>query len=178
MSDALTVPAGEMRVVRLFRLDLAPEHIRFLRDEPGALADALGVEALDAAHVEILKLADLEQLGLATYLTEGCGVPEAEIAPDKAMLATITGRVLVILSRAFGGKAARLAPRDGIHFVAAYGQQPTDWTAAPLATESARGEATGRIPPRAARARARRIGGGIFAVVMLAVALVLWLALR
>lgn len=175
MSDLLTVRPGEMRAVRVFHLDLAPEHVRFLRDEPGALADALGVPALDPAHVQILKLADLDELGLATYLTEGAGVDEAEVAPDRARLDALTGYALILLSRAHQGRAETLTPRKGIEPVAIYGQPATDWTAGRIQTDSA---LPGRVPPRAARDRARRIGGGIFAVVMLLVALILWLVLR
>ncbi|MFD2857682.1 hypothetical protein ACFSZS_27225 [Seohaeicola zhoushanensis] len=56
-----------------------------------------------------------------------------------------------------------------------YHQVPTDWTAGKIASASA---TTPRPSPRQARSRARRIGGAIFTVVMLLVALILWLALR
>lgn len=175
MTDILTATPGERRVVRLFRLDLPAEHIRFLQQEPGALADAIGVPALDPGHVEILKVADLEQLGLVTYLTEGAGVPETEIAADRTMLETLSGHVLVLFSRALQGWSGTLTPREGIVPAAAYGQPATDWTASPVTTPSA---APGRTPPREARAASRRIGGAVFAVVIAGVALLLWIVFR
>ena len=171
----LEVTPGERRVVRLFHLDLSAEHIRFLKQEPGALADALGVPALDPGHAEILKIADLDQLGLATYLTEGAGVPEAEIAADRARLEALDGHVLVLFTRALQGWTGTLTPRDGIVSVASYGQPTTDWTAETLTTPSA---TQGRASPREVRSKARRVGGTIFAVVMVVVALILWLVLR
>lgn len=175
MSDIFTVSPGEMRAVRVFHLDLPPEHIRFLRDEPGALADALGVPSLDATHLEILRLADLDGIGLSSYLADGADVSEAEIAPDRARLDALKGHALVLLSRAHDGRAETLTPRPGIEPVGFYHQVPTDWTAGKIASASA---TTPRPSPRQARSRARRIGGAIFTVVMLLVALILWLALR
>jgi len=175
MSDPLTVPEGEARVVRLFHLALPPEQVRFLRDEPGAMADVLGLTSLDTEHADLIKIADLDELGLATYLTDGAGVPEAEVAPDRDRLAALEGWVLVVLSRAFGGKAAQIRPAKGVNLVATYGQSPTDWTARPLETESARRRTP---PPREVRARSRRIGGVIFAVIMVLVALVIYLLTR
>lgn len=175
MTDILTVTPGERRVVRLFDLDMAPEHIRFLKSEPGALAQALGVSDIDPDHAEILKVSDLEELGLATYLTEGAGIPEAEIAADRDRLAALKNHVLVVLSRAFGDRAETIRPREGIRPIAIYGQPATDWTATPIPTDSA---APGRTPPREARAAARRTGGLVFAAVMVLLAVMLWLIFR
>ena len=174
MSDALTVRKDETGVVRLFRLDMPPEQARFLQDEPAALADKLGVQTLDTDHADIVHIDDLDELGLAGYLTEGIGVAGAAIASDRAMLAALKGYVLVLLSRAFGGRAAEIRPGDGVTLLRTYGQVPTDWSGGHIETESAKPGSGVRMSPRAARAQARRIGGSIFAVFMILIALIVW----
>ncbi len=177
MSDPLEVPAGESSVVRVFHLDLAREHVRFLRDEPAAMADILGVGALDTAQADLLRLSDLGPVGLAGYLSEGMGVPETAVAADTARLKSLNGHVLVLRSGAFDPKGERIAPKPGVSLVARYGEPKTDWRGGTIQTRSARphtSPARRGLSPRAARTRARTIGGGIFAVVMLALALLIW----
>lgn len=173
---ALAVPAGERGRVRVFALDMRPEQAEFLR-EPGAADQLLGADGLDPAHIDIIRLRDLEDLGLAGYLTEGCGIPENQIAPDRDRLAALDGYAMVLRSRAFGGRAATLAPAPELRLVATYTEPGTDWSSEPIAAASARPHSAPPLSPRAARSRARRIGGALFAVVMALVALVLWLVL-
>lgn len=177
MSDPLQVRPGETRVVRVFHLDLPREQIRFVREEPAALADLLGLAALDPAQADLLTIADLEGVGLAGYLTEGMGISAADLAADADRLTALEGHVLVVRSAAFGGAGARLAPRPGVRLVAHYGELAPDWTGDAPQSASAlptANPAAARPAPRAARARARRIGGSVFAVVMIALALLLW----
>lgn len=177
MSDALTVPPGETGKVRVFALNMPAEQVNFLH-EPGAVADILGVDRLDTAHVDIFALRDLEELGLPGYLIEGCDVPAVQIAPDRARLKALRGHVLVVHSRAFDGQAENLAPAAALDLVAIYDVTPTDWSArTPIDTDSARRRAGSAQSPRAERARARRIGSGIFLVFMILFALIVWLVL-
>lgn len=174
MSDPLTIAAGEHGVIRVFALEMRPEQAAFLR-EPGAVDQMLGVEGLDPAQIDVIRLADLEDLGLAGYLTEGCGIPEDQIAPDRAKLAALTGYVLVLRSRAFGGRAVRLTPAPGLRLIASYREPGTDWRGGPIEAESALPFSAPRLSPRAARSRARRIGATLFGIVMALIFLVLWL---
>lgn len=171
--DALIVPEGEHGRIRVFALDLPPEQAEFLR-EPGAVDQMLGLAGLDPAQIDVIRLRDLEELGLAGYLTEGCGLPEELIEADRAMLKALEGYVLVVRSPAFKGKPAVLAPEPGVRLIATYVEPGTDWTAEPIRSDSAKPYSAPRQSPREARSRARRIGGGLFAVVMLLIALVLW----
>ena len=171
----LEVRASERRVVRVFALDVPPEQIRFLREEPAAIADMLGLTEIDPDHVDLIKLSDLDEYGLGGYLTEGCDVKEDELSPFADRLNGLKGHVLVVLSRAFGGNALTLAPKPGLRLVASFGQAPTDWNAREtLDIESAKPATGPRTSPRQARTDARRIGGTIFAVFMVAIALILW----
>ncbi|TDK43769.1 hypothetical protein [Antarcticimicrobium luteum] len=171
--DALIVPEGEHGRIRVFALDMRPEQAEFLR-EPGAADQVLGLAGLDPAQIDVIRIADLEGLGLTGYLTEGCGLTEEQILPDRALLEGLEGYVLVLRSRAFQGAAAVLAPDPEVRLIASYDEPDTDWRAEPVRSASAEPYSAPRSAPRAARARARRIGGGLFAVVMILIALLIW----
>lgn len=170
MTEMTVIPEGERGVARVFALDVPPEHARFLKDDPAALADILGVEELDGEHAEVFQASDLGELGLAGYLSDGAGIPAGELERHRAALDALDGWVLVLFSRAFGGRAARLTPAGVVRPVAALAAEPTDWSAKPMTpVDSARpgtGAATGRTVPRAARSRARMTGAVIVALVL------------
>ncbi|MBK0326442.1 hypothetical protein I5535_03960 [Rhodobacteraceae bacterium F11138] len=177
MSDALIIPAGETGKLRLFALDMPPEQARFL-SEPGAVEQMLDSGPLNPAHVEVFPVADLGKLGLGGYLIDGCGIAPEQIDAHKAQLDALRGHVLLIFSGAFGGRVATLNPPDTVHPVATFTATPTDWRAGPaIATDSARPrQGPNRTQsPRFSRSRARRVGGTIFAVFMVLIALIVWL---
>lgn len=174
MQGVIDIPKAERSVIRVFDLDMKPEQARFLL-EPGALAQVLGIEDIDLEHVEIFPVSDLEELGLAGYLIQGCGIPQDEVAPDRAALAAISGHVLLLRSRAFRGCETRLTPASQITLVASYGEKPINWSAPAMAApDSSKLSSGAKTPPRAARAQARRIGASLFAVVMCLFALILY----
>jgi hypothetical protein len=174
MQGVIDIPQSERGVIRVFDLDMPPEQARFLT-EPGALAQVLGIEDIDLDHVEIFPVSDLEELGLAGYLIQGCGIPEEDVAPDRAVLAAISGHVMLLRSKAFGGAAMRLTPARQITLVASYGEKSINWSAPAMAeTDSSRLYSGAKTPPRVARAQARRIGASLFAVVMCLFALILY----
>jgi hypothetical protein len=175
MTDPLTVRAGEKGIVRLFALDMHPEQARFLR-EPGAAAQVLGVPALDEGEIEVFAVADLEELGLEGYLTQGFGITPDQIAPDRARLTDLTGWAMAVRSRAFGGQALHLAPADTVRLIGAWAEPGTDWTGGRIDTASAR--PGGGASPRATRQRAQRIGGTVFALVIAVVLAIVWLVAR
>ena len=173
MTNVIEIPAGERGVIRIFDLDMAPEQARFLR-EPGALAQVLGIDAINLDHVEIFPISDLEELGLAGYLTQGCGIAEDEVAPERDRLAALEGHVLLLRSRAFDGAATRLTPARQIRHIASFGERPINWSAPPQPTpESSKLYIGPKLSPRAARHVSRRIGAALFAVVMSAIVVTL-----
>lgn len=169
-TTSLTVPAGERDILRLFSLNMPAEQARFL-SEPGAVDQLLGVTDLDPTQIEIIALHDLEELGLAGYLTDGCAIPASQIS--RAALEALTGYVLLLRSRTFGGRALTLKPTSQLALVASYTEPATDWSADPMTTSTI----ARRSPPRAARSRARRIGLALFSVMMTLIALALYLVL-
>lgn len=177
MTDGLTVAAGERGVIRVFSLDLPEAQARFLR-EPGAAQQVLGVKGLDDAHIDIIRLEDLEEVGLNGYLVDGLGVPADQIKPDWKMLGDLTGYVMVLRSSATLGQAMTLKPDPGVSLIASYHEPSPDWSATPMTSDSAKPFSAAKPPPRIARAEARKIGAAMFAVVMaLIVVVLLWVVL-
>lgn len=127
MIDPLRIPAGERGVVRVFALRIEAGDIQALR-APGAMGTALGLPGIDTDYVEAFPLTDLAGLGLAMYLTEGCGVPESIIAPEADRLDALEGAVMIVLSKAFGGKAVQLHPSTQLNLVGVFAQTPVDWS--------------------------------------------------
>lgn len=176
MQGVIEIPAQERGVIRIFDLEMPAEQALFLQ-EPGALAQLLGIDDIDLSHVEIFPVSDLDELGLAGYLLQGCGLTEAQITPDRDRLSALTGHVLLLRSRAFGDRALRLTPAAQIIPVASYGETPVDWTAPPQAAPESSKLYSGAKPssPRATRAATRRIGASLFAVVVLLFAFVFYM---
>lgn len=165
MSVPLTIAASEHGVVRIFAMDMSAEQAEFQR-EPGAAAQMLGATDLDDAHVDIVRIADLDELGLSGYLITGMGIPQDQITPDIGMLSALTGYVMILRSSAFRGQAQELSHDPRLSLITTYREAGTDWTAQPLESESAQPFSAPRQSPREARSRARRIGATLFAVIM------------
>ena len=174
--DQLNVTADERGIVRVFSLEMPPEKARF-QAEPGAAAESLGVQALDPAHVEIICLSDLDEIGLSGYLTEGCGVPETEIAPVANRLDTLEGYVMVVFSQAFTTTPIALKPAPDVKPVAAFGTARTDWSATAMSAESAKPFSAPRRSPREDRAISRRVGARVFTIFWIIIALIVLLVI-
>ncbi len=164
-SSTIEISAGEQGIIRLFQLDMRPEQLAFVRDEEGALAQLLGIETLDMAQADLFDVADLEELGVMGYLTEGCGIAVSELRDDADMLKALSGPVLVLRSRAFGGESTRLTPSAQITLLRHYEEPSALWSARPVTAASAKPQKP-KVPPRQARAEARRLGFIFFVVVM------------
>lgn len=166
-SETIAIPAGEHDKIRLFQLEMRPEQLAFLRDEPGALAQVLGVDTLDMAQVDLFDVADLEDLGLHGYLSDGCGIATTDLVADQDMLDLLKGPAMVLRSRAFGGQETRLTPSAQFTLVATYSEASAKWSAAPMISDSAKPQTPQTKPsPRQTRAEARRLGFIFFVVVM------------
>ena len=142
MSLKMHITATEHGVVRLFALETAQ---RF--DHPDLIA-ALGVEALDETHVDILSIADLDELGLEGYLTQGMGIPAPEVEAMRAQVNSLKGDVVLIRSAAFGGRTAELSPKAPLRWIASFGEVPLDTTAKPIKTRSAQRTISSPVPAK------------------------------
>jgi len=174
----ITVPENEYGKLRVFSLSMPDEAAQALRDnvDPFSQAHALGVEPLDAAHIEVFRVSDLGEIGLYGYLREGVDVEEASLTRDAAKLAAVDGWVMLVHSPAFGGREVSMNTRPELTLIGTYALAQADSTTISLESEAAAPYTgvPGTTPPIAPKGRA----GGSLMVVGLAVfaALILWWA--
>lgn len=149
----MQVKSGERGLVRLFAVDLPSEEIPSFssRSKPGnwPLRDALGAMHLDEAFVECFDVADLEELGLVGYMSEGLGLPEAELQQDAARLSGLKGYVLIVLSAAFDSTAQTLTPRAPLRWIGTYAEETAPVSFDPLPSDAAKGIITPETPKHA-----------------------------
>lgn len=172
----MIIPAHERDQVRVFSAALSPEE---MAGDKARLAPALlGDADLDPTHVELFDVADLSDVGLTGYLTEGLGVSDVALAPDRARLDEVTGPVLILLSRALHGRAATLTPDPRLSLIGTYAEERPPVHFEPLPSPSAHGILNPDLPSPPASNRMQ----GVFVLLTLALALsgavALWLALR
>ncbi len=140
MTLQMSITATEHGIVRLFAIETAQ------RFEHADLNEALGVEALDETHVDLITLSDLDELGLEGYLTLGMGIPAAEVEAMRAQLQPLKGTVVLLRSAAFQSKATTLTPKAPLRWIASFGETPLDTTSRQITSAAAKGHIT---PPRA-----------------------------
>ena len=174
MTETIHIPAFEHGVVHVFDGRFPSEAaLRAYALPDGAedgtagwpLRDELGGPHLEARGVEAFPITTLKGMGLPSYLTMAYGVSEADAAHPQ--IAEAAGCVILIASRAFGGRAATLTVPERLRHLGAY--RDADAHAAPRPVPSLGGggaaETTGgaaAAPPEAARpagGRGRRIAG-------------------
>jgi len=173
MSTQISVPAQEARVVRVF--SVIEEAGAPLDD--AAVTAALGAEDdLETGEIELFDLADLGSMLLSEYLREGHGIAEAELDGMRGQLDGLRGRVLIVPSRAFGGRATVLRPGRALRLVGRFEEDVAPVSFDPLPA----GGAAGSAAPATRSARPRRRAAWLAALVFLAglavlLALVVWL---
>lgn len=163
MTARLGIPATERGIVRVFAVNLPEAQVAAMLDDglvdgdlpPGerrelpAAADLLGWPALDTRHAELFAVKDLTGLGLPTYLTEGLGLEEDQLAPDHARLSALEGYVLIVLSRAFGGQDVTLHVPDALTLISTYKEKFAPVTFEPLPGTAGQAALAGRPSIRA-----------------------------
>jgi hypothetical protein len=140
MSTQMRITATEHGIVRLFAVETAQA------SDHAALCDALGVETLDPAHVDMITLSDLDELGLEGYLALGMGIEPSEIDAMRPQINTLKGDVVFIRSAAFGAKAVNLTPTSPLRWIATFGEAPINTMSTPMKTNSAQGTLSGATP--------------------------------
>lgn len=109
------VAAFEHGILRIWAFDSASDTgralIHGLSEEPrdaGPVDAALGAERVDPYWIDLVRLADIPELGLAGYLRQGYDVPQDQL--DSLALATTADHVLIVPSRAFKDHEQTLSP--------------------------------------------------------------------
>jgi len=177
MTDSIHIKPTEHGVVRVFDVDLPAEQIKAFNRRNGTwpLQDALGAGRLDPAHVDLIAVEDLGELGLAGYLAAGHGISPDDLRDMRGRLAALSGHVLIVTSRAFGGEEQTLSPRAPLHLVATFTEDRPPVSFDPLPSQAARGVTGGKPPPSDA-AMSGRVASIALLVLFLLVALVVWVA--
>ncbi len=178
MSETFHVSATEHGVIRIFMVNLSADDAARFMQSPEEINRALGVEDLNEEFVELFALSTLDGVGLAGYLIDGLGVAEADVAPYRSRLNGMSGHVLIVLSRAFGGRAATITPTAPLKWIGTYTEEGASVKFEPLPSKGAEGAVTGS-PAKAPKSDAR-IGGMIAMYALIAmfalVALMIWVA--
>lgn len=121
MIGTLTIPPGFERCVWVFAINLPESEAEaFAR---GPLADALGVNAVDPAHTELLDADAFTEYGLSRYLAEGQGIAEESLAADAATLDALRGPLLLVFRAALG--QGSLSPRPPLQLIGRYDEVPS-----------------------------------------------------
>ena len=134
---SLAIPAHDHLGVRVFSAALAPDEMQ--RDKAALVLALLGDPDLDPAYVEVFDVADLSDIGLSGYLTEGLGVPEAALEADHARLDAVKGPVLVLPSKALHGRAVTLTPDPRLALIGTYREDRPPVHFEPLPTAATQG---------------------------------------
>lgn len=172
---SLTIPAHDRHGVRVFTARLTPEDLQ--RDKARLVVELLGDPDLDPAYVELFDVADLTGVGLSGYLTEGLGVPEAALARDRLRLDSLTGPVLILLSRALHGREVTLTPDPRLTLVGTYVEDRPPVHFEPLPTAAATGTLTPNLPPDPTPQRPTSAFLLLGLALVLVAVVALWLAL-
>ncbi len=178
MSDRIEIRPTEIGVVRVFDVDLTAEEAGPFNRRNGSwpLQEALGAEALDPEYLDLFQIEDLEGVGLAGYLHDGMGVAEQDLAEHRAALDRLSGTVLVVGSRAFGGVAQTLRPHAPLHLVATFNEDKTPVTFEPLPDESARSDSKPKKPPPSDAAMSGRVATIALLVLFALTGVIIWIA--
>ena len=160
------VAANEAGVVRLYRvrgeIDVAE------------VAGALGTGPLAESHVEVIRPGDLQGVGLSRYLIDGVGADAAEVMPMAPQLDAVTGPVVMVLSRAFGGERREIAAGDRLEPLARFGEAAPETPETVVTTPSAEGPVLASDAPEGiGRGRGWQAVVGIVLVLLVALVLIL-----
>ena len=144
MSTVLDIPAQEAHVVRVF--SVVEETDAPLED--AAVLEALGAEGkLRLEDIEVFDLTDLQDMPLSEYLTEGHGIAEADFKDMRGQLDGLTGRVLILPSRAFQGQAMKLRVGGTLRLVGRFEEDLSPVSFDPLPAGGAHGTVAGTGAP-------------------------------
>lgn len=165
MTERIDISAYEHGVVRVFAVD-EPD-IGSVTD--AALRDALAAEHLETRQIEVFDLSDLGGMRLSDYLAEAHGIPEAQLDEMRPRLDGLTGRVMILPSRAFGGRAQRIALRAPLRLIGRFTEETAPVQFESLPSAGARGrlaptDSTAGIGPH--RALWLALGGLLIAAVV------------
>ena len=163
MSTVLDIAAKEAHVVRVFAV--VEEADAPLED--AAVLKALGAEGtLRSEEIELFDLTDLQDMPLSEYLTEGHGIAASDLKDMRGQLDGLTGRVLILPSRAFQGQAMKMRVGGALRLVGRFEEDVSPVSFDPLPAGGAHGTVAGTPVPAKAPSGMRRAALALVALLI------------
>lgn len=183
--DLLDVPEGEGGILRLFRLDTdTPDGAKLLtaltsQDEDASkpAAAALGADDVDPWWVTVVRTAEIADLGLQTFLSQGYDVSSDQLSEAAETLRNAEGTLILVQSPAFRGRAETIRPASYLEPLTALDTKRRPAPAEPMA--QAKVASVDRVPPAAGQAEgkgSRALRPAILLGILLVAALLVALA--
>ena len=99
---------------------------------------------INAADVQIVDLGVIREMGLPTFLAEGYGLDESDVAQFSDVFGGLTGHIAILRSGAFGGAALTLRASEDAPLIATF-NEPRMSAPAPMPSyDSASGSSGGK----------------------------------
>ena len=153
MAELLQVEAGERGTLRIFSVEMdAAERRKILAPKAdtaptgAALGALLGVDWIDPDHADLFDVAELDDLGLIGFLTQGAGVSADDLENHWAQLDALKGTLLIVYARGFSGEAAELSPATNVTPVLILNEAQAAIQFEPLQSAAAEGQLTQNAP--------------------------------
>lgn len=173
MAQTVKIHALTAKHVVVLAVNRPEARLRKVRDEAARstlIAELLGRDDAKLTHVDLIAVADLDEIGLAGFLRDGPCVPADELTEHKARLEALTGFVLILYPGVFDADT-EISLGPDLSLIAVLNQEPTSWDAAQTLTSAAATELTpGKKKPSDAA-----MSGRIAMLALLVIALLTWL---
>lgn len=116
MTAPLIITQSQAPALHLFHLNPAQAQARLLAEAPtpATIAAALGLQTLPPGGAEVIRLADIEALGLRSFLETGLDVRPEALAPLAHTFAALHGHVLIVHPRIASTGDVTLYPGPGL----------------------------------------------------------------
>ena len=172
MTEPINIPATGTAAIHLFAINLDDSKLKQFADSDALLTHILGHIPDRPEQAEIIRLKDIEEIGLTEYLREGPGIDDVVLAPHRSRLDALEGHVLILYPGAFASDTV-LAPTPTATFIAQLDRDPPDWTD----KQTLHSEAATTPAPPAGRKRPSdaAMSGRIAMVALILLGLLTWL---
>jgi hypothetical protein len=170
MTLATQVTTSEAEVIRVYSVALPEDETITTKD----VAEALGVADLDDEYVDIFPVAALDEYGLKGYMTEGLGIPADALTDYAEAIAAAKGTIVVVLSKAFQGRAETLKNGHPLRLIGAFTERKSETIDVDLSTPSAEKQKPKKRKSEAAQSGMVATFALLFMFVF--VALIVWIA--
>ena len=171
----LTIPANDHGKMRVFVVAKPPPD-GLVAKTPAGFAATFGAAGLNPDYVDVINLDDLGDMTLPDYITRGYEFSLDDV--DLAALSSVTGLVVLVMSRAFSGVALTLTLAPGVTHVTTCGEAVKMSIPTKIETESSAGilSSAPAKAPKSDAAMSGRVAMIALLVMFALVGLMIWVA--